>query len=130
MGLRTLIDFLAGLVDPCVPRIRKRRLDDISVIALTVTLSRATTFEEVETFTEAREAWLLCLLTLPTGLPSHDTIYRVFCALDRQVFAALIADTNATLGLWHITVDGKSLRGSRAGTFTGCVHSVEAGTIA
>jgi len=130
MARRTLIDFFAGLADPRVPRTRRHRLDDILVIALTAMLSGATTFEEVETFAEAREAWLRRFLTLPAGLPSHDTIYRVFCALDRKVFAACfaawIADVTATLGLRHIAVDGKSLRGSRAGTFTGCVHLVGA----
>ena len=50
--------------------------------------------------------------------------------MDRQVFAKCFAewieDLNTTLGLKPIAVDGKSLKGSRAETFTGCVHLVNA----
>ena len=130
MARRTLISFFAALPDPRVERTRKHRLDDLLVIALCAMLSGATTFEEIETFAVSREPWLRRFLALPGGIPSHDTIYRVFCALDRTVFAACFAawieDLNTTLGLKHIAVDGKSLRGSRAGTFTGCVHLVSA----
>lgn len=130
MARRTLISFFADLKDPRVERTRKHRLDDIIVITLCAMLSGASTFEDIETFAESRESWLRKYLTLPGGIPSHDTIYRVLCALNRHVFAKCFAewieDLNTTLGLKHVAIDGKSLRGSRANTFTGCVHLVNA----
>lgn len=130
MTRRSLLDHFAALPDPRIDRTKKHRLDDILVIALCGILSGMKSFEEIETFAECREDWLKSFLTLPNGIPSHDTIYRVFCALDAKVFAACfgrwMADLTETLGLRHVAVDGKSVRGAAGNTFTGCVHLVSA----
>jgi predicted transposase YbfD/YdcC len=130
MARRSLADHFADLPDPRVERTRKHRLDDILVIALCAILCGATTFEDIEEFAECRRDWLETFLALPNGIPSHDTIYRVFCALDAKVFAACFGrwmnDLSQTLGLRHIAIDGKSLRGATGNTFTGCVHLVSA----
>ena len=130
MARLTLAEHFADLPDPRVERTRKHRLDDILVIALCAILCGATSFEDIEQFGECRKAWLRTFLRLPNGIPSHDTIYRVFCALDAKVFAACFArwvdELSATLGLKPIAIDGKSLRGARGDTFTGCVHRVSA----
>lgn len=130
MARRSLADHFADLPDPRVARTRKHRLDDILVIALSAILCGATTFEDIEEFAVCREDWLRSFLTLPNGIPSHDTIYRVFCALDAKVFAECFGrwmnDLSETLGLKHIAIDGKSLRGATGSTFTGCVHLVSA----
>jgi hypothetical protein len=103
------------------------------VIALSALLSGATTFEDIEEFAESRQDWFQTVLPLPHGIPSHDTVCRVFCALDAKAFARCfagwMADVGETLGLkslTHIAIDGKSLRGATDNTFTGCVHVVTA----
>lgn len=130
MARRTLLDHFADLPDPRVDRTKKHRLDDILVIALTAVLCRATTFEDMADFGEANEDFFRPLLTLENGLPSHDTIYRVLSALDRKVFAECfgrwVADWSETLGIKHVAIDGKSLRGAKGTTFSGCVHLVGA----
>ena len=88
MARLTLAEHFADLPDPRVERTRKHRLDDILVIALCAILCGATSFEDIEQFGECRKAWLRTFLRLPNGIPSHDTTYRVFCALDAKVFAA------------------------------------------
>jgi predicted transposase YbfD/YdcC len=130
---RPLVEHFADLKDPRVNRTKKHRLDDILVIALSALLCGATTFEDIEEFAESREEWFRTFLPLPHGIPSHDTIYRVFCALDAKVFARCFAGWMAEVGealglngLTHIAVDGKSLRGATGNTFTGCVHVVTA----
>jgi len=130
MARRSLVEHFADLPDPRIDRTRKHRLDDILVIVLCGVLCGMKTFEEIETFAECRQHWLQRVLALPNGIPSHDTLYRVFCALDAKVFAACfgrwMAELSQTLGLKHVAVDGKSLRGAAGTTFTGCVHLVSA----
>jgi hypothetical protein len=35
-------------------------------------------WEEIEIFAEKKEEWFKKFLELPNGIPSHDTMYRVF----------------------------------------------------
>jgi predicted transposase YbfD/YdcC len=130
MARRSLIEHFAGLTDPRVDRTKHHRLDDILVLALAGLLGGATSFETIHAFAKCRENWFRTFLALPNGIPSHDTFYRVFCALDAQVFAECfgrwMADLSEDLGLKHIAIDGKSLRGAGSNTFTGCVHLVSA----
>lgn len=130
MPPRTLLEQLANLPDPRINRTKKHRLDDILMIALIGIIGGATTFESIREFARCREAWLRTFLALPNGIPSHDTIYRVLCALDPKVFAASfgrwIAEWSESLGLKHVAIDGKALRGAKGNTFSGCVHLIGA----
>ncbi len=69
-------------------------------------------------------------LALLHGMPSLDTFYRVFARLDPNAFAdrygAWMASTCDAAGLIQVAVDGKNARRSRKGTFTWCLHMVEA----
>lgn len=125
-----LIEHFAELPDPRVDRTKKHRLDDILVITLCAVICGVTSFEGVHLFAICRKEWLQTILTLPNGIPSHDTIYRVFTALDHKVFAKCfstwMSELSTTLGFRHIAIDGKSLRGAKSPTFTGCVHLVNA----
>lgn len=130
MARRTLLKHFAELRDPRMDRTKKHRLDDILMIALCGILGRAETLEDIEDFALEREDWFRQFLELPHGIPSHDTIYRVLCRLDRKVFAECfgrwVAEWSETLGIKQIAIDGKSLRGARGNTFSGCVHLVGA----
>lgn len=73
---------------------------------------RATT--ESAEWARYKEAWLRVFLRLEHGLPSHDTLNRVFRLLDPKafeaVFGAWVADTLPAFG-GQIAIDGKRLRG-------------------
>jgi predicted transposase YbfD/YdcC len=124
------IRFFADLPDPRIDRTKKHRLVDILVIALCAVLGGADTWEEVEQFGRAKAAWLRRFLALPNGIPSHDTFYRVFAALDPHAFgdcfARWMAAACAATGLRHIAVDGKAVRGTPKATASGCLHLVSA----
>lgn len=126
----TFTRHFADLADPRVERTRKHRLDDILVLTLCAVLCGADSFEEVERFGQAKEGWLKRFLSLPHGIPSHDTINRVFAALDRRAFAACFGQWMAALcettGLTPIAVDGKAVRAAPGDTFSGCLHLVSA----
>ena len=130
MARQSLLAHLAALADPRIDRTKKHRLDDILLITLIGLLGGATTFDTIYEFARCRKSWLQTFLQLPNGIPSHDTIYRVFCALDAKVFAASFGQWAAewlpATGLTHIAIDGKSLRGTQADTFSGCVDLVSA----
>src|SRR5947207_11438522 len=106
----------ARLTDPRVARTRVHRLGELVTIALCAVLCGADDWVAVETFGRAKEAWLRTFLTLPGGIPSHDTFGRVFARLDPTEFQqCFIAWVQAVLGAppdQVVAVDGKTLRRS------------------
>lgn len=121
----------ANLPDPRHPAFRDRHLlGDILVIALAAVLSGAESWDAIAAFGVSKESWLRSLgLKLPNGIPSHDTFNRIFAALDpiafQGAFQAWIASVCRSLGLRHIPIDGKTLRGTRGPEGT-CLHLVSA----
>lgn len=125
-----LVDAFADLPDPRVDRTKKHLLSDILVIAVCAVVAGADSFEEIERFGRAKHDWLRRFLPLPNGIPSHDTINRVFAALDRTAFAARFsrwaAGLCAAAGLRPVSIDGKAVRAAAGDTFSGCLHLVTA----
>jgi predicted transposase YbfD/YdcC len=109
-------EFLAFVEDPRVERTRKHSLETILVISLMAVICGADGFVDIERFAIAKESWLASFLDMSAGVPSHDTIGRVFAALDpsalgeafRRWTACLAAATQEKL----IAIDGKTLRRS------------------
>ncbi len=82
-----LIMFLNDLKDP---RSRgnscEHKFIDILIIAICAIMSDGETWEDMENYGHDKEDWLRTFLELPYGIPSHDTFYRIFCALDPEAF--------------------------------------------
>ena len=72
--------------DPRIERTKKHKLFDIIVLSICAVIANADTFVEIERYGKAKYDWLKKFLELPHGIPSHDTIGRVFSLLDPQVF--------------------------------------------
>jgi predicted transposase YbfD/YdcC len=121
----------ANVPDPRHPAFREHHLlGDILVIALVSVLCGAKSWDGIAAFGVAKEAWLRSLgLALPHGIPSHDTFNRVFAALNpvafQHAFTSWINSICDSLGLCHLAVDGKTVRGSRGPDGT-CLHLVSA----
>src|SRR5664279_1346704 len=79
---RSIIEHFNTITDPRINRTRRHLLIDILIIGLCAILSGADDFVEMEHFGKARLDWFTERLTLPNGIPSHDTFNRVFAALD------------------------------------------------
>jgi predicted transposase YbfD/YdcC len=108
--------YFAKLKDPRRRHRRLHPLQAIIVIALCAVIAGAQDWQEIETFGHKRRAWLRRFLSLPHGIPSHDTFERVFNRLRPQAFQACFRDwvraVGAALRIKQIAIDGKTLRGS------------------
>jgi predicted transposase YbfD/YdcC len=119
----------AKLKDPRRSHRRRHRLQDILVIALCAVIAGAQDWQEIETFGRKRKDWLRRFLTLPNGIPSHDTFERVFDRLQPQAFQACLREwmraVSDALRIKHVAIDGKTLRGSGSADL-GPLHLVSA----
>ncbi len=108
--------YFARLRDPRLNRCKRHALIDIIVITLCGVICGADDFQQVAAFGRRRKDWLQSFLALPNGIPSHDTLERVFDRLDPQAFQACfrqwVEALAQSLDLGHIAIDGKALRRS------------------
>lgn len=137
MNPAPLINFLNSLEDSRVQCSCDHNFIDIMVIAICAILCECDTWEDMEEYGIDKEEWLSEFLELRNGIPSHDTFYRAFCALDpdefqkcftqwvRSAFPDTLVNEN---GETHIVpIDGKAIKGSRGkGKGKRAVHLVSA----
>ena len=113
--LRNLESIFAHVEDPRMERTKLHRLRDIIILAICGVLCGADGWVEIEEFGKAKEAFFTDLLTLPNGIPSHDTFGRVFALMDSKQFEASFVQwvqgiSQTVKGV--IAIDGKTLRRS------------------
>jgi predicted transposase YbfD/YdcC len=106
------------LKDPRRRHGQRHRLLDIVVIGICAVLCGAKSWQQMATWATHRQNWLRRFLSLPEGIPSHDTLERVFERLDpldfQRCFLAWIAAACGALQVPHVAIDGKTLRHSGA----------------
>ena len=69
------------LTDPRVERTKDHPLLDLLTITICAILCGAEGLTGMETFGKAKADWLRTILSLPNGIPSHDTFNRVLAHL-------------------------------------------------
>lgn len=102
--------------DPRKPYNQKHRFLDIVTITILATLCGADTWNEIEDWGEANREWLETFLLLENGIPSHDTLNRVFQMIDPGEFHAAFqtwVESIASEITGVVAVDGKTIRRSR-----------------
>jgi predicted transposase YbfD/YdcC len=106
------------------------RLTDILVITTCAVIGGAETWEAIAEYGRTKEGFFRRFLTLDNGIPSADTFGRVFAKLApgsfAQAFGRWMAAACEATGLVPVAIDGKSARGAKRNTATGCVHVVTA----
>ena len=113
------------------------RLLDLVFIAIAATIAGAQDWGQIEVFARKRRDWLARFCQLPQDeegrpqTPCQDTFERLFKRLNPRHFAGCLASWTAAvaegLGLGHIAIDGKALRGSgRPGDGLRALHLVSA----
>jgi DDE_Tnp_1-associated len=83
-------------------------------------------WNEIEDYRCCKHAWFRGFLTLPSGVPSHDTFNPVFRALDPEElekgFAALMPSIAKLTAGEVAAIDGKTLRGDQELSRKGAGH--------
>ena len=112
----TLFEAFQALEDPRVERHKRHSLEDIFIVAICAFICGADKWTEVEEFGLAKQAWFKQFLSLPNGIPSHDTFGRVFSLLCpeqfRTCFLAWVKAINQITEGEIVAIDGKTLRRS------------------
>jgi len=124
------LKYFAELRDPRVERNREHLLEEIRLISIAAVLSGAESWNNIAEYGEDKLEWLKTFLTLPSGIPSHDTFNRVFAALDPEEmekgFVAWVSSIAKLTAGEVVAIDGKALRGTRETGKKALVHMVSA----
>ena len=106
-------------------------LIEMIFLTLCASLCDADGWADVERFGKAKLLWLRQFLPFEHGIPSHDSLGRVFARLDTiEFYAALqswVSDIAGSLKGETVAFDGKTLRGSfDEASSKSALHSVSA----
>jgi len=95
---------------------KRHILVEIIVMAVCCTISGATAFTEMAVIANAKKDWFQSFLTLPAGIPSHDTFNRVLARVNpKAIQSCFISWVRATFPQIHpqqIALDGKEIHHS------------------
>jgi len=116
--LSIIEEIFAPAEDWRVDRCKTHELSDILFLSLSAMVSGAEAFTEIEEFGHERIDWLRNYIALANGIPSHDTIRRIFMEMKPEMFKACFdrwIEKVVSLDVGEvIAVDGKQLRGMKS----------------
>jgi len=114
--VESIRQYFSGLPDPRHRRGRRHRLDELVIIAILAVICGADDWQEVAQWSRAKHKWLKTFLELPHGPPSHDTLGRVFAAIQPEAFERCFFEWIQALVKVQpgelTAIDGKTLRHS------------------
>lgn len=127
----SLITHFKNITDPRIKRAKRHKLIDIIVIVIVGVICGAESWEAIQLVAEEKQEWFKTFLELPNGIPSHDTIARVFSRISARqfelCFSAWMKATSALTNGEVIAIDGKRLRRSFDGASDkSAIHMVSA----
>ena len=124
-----------SMPDPRIERKKLHDLPDIIILSIFAVPSGAESYDSIELFGKENIDFLKRFLSLKNGIPSHDTINRVFQTLNPRLFEECFVNwakclKDECIKERMIAIDGKTIRGSRDG-FHGesPLHSVRAWSV-
>lgn len=128
--MQTLISYFPELTDPRVDGSKDHLMEDIILTTIAAVICGAETRNDIEHYGRSKESRLKQYLQLPNGIPSHDTLNRFFSALDpdefEQAFPSWIKDVSELTDGDAVSIDGKTVCGSRDGDSKRAIHIVSA----
>lgn len=128
---RDLRYHVSKLDDPRIERNKRHSLLDIIMIVLAAIICKIDGWEEIEEWAILHEQWLSSFLELANGIPSHDTLRRVFQRINPKMLQACLLNWVNALRITAsgeiIAIDGKTVRGAGlTESGTPILHSVSA----
>ncbi len=125
-----VLSFFKDLSDPRVERSKLHSLKDILALTICAVLSGCNDWEEIELYGISKERWLKTFLELPNGIPSHDTVNRLFASLNSKELQACFIDwVQSIAGISNgkvISIDGKRLCNGGTNGKKAIIHMVSA----
>ena len=119
--MNELLEWLECIEDIRQERKVKHKLKDIIVIVLFATLANVDDWVEMEYFAHYHEKYLKRYIKLENGIPSQNTICRVFSMLKPDILQQLYKKWQELLNQNEgealkklICIDGKTMRGNRS----------------
>lgn len=112
----SIIEHFGSLEDPRIERTKLHLLLDIITLTICAVICGADGPSDVEQYGNEKYEWLKSFLTLPNGIPSHDTIGRVLARVNPHHFQSCFLRWMQTI--CHLSagevvpIDGKTLRHS------------------
>jgi predicted transposase YbfD/YdcC len=129
-NMKSPIEYFSQIDDPRVDRTKEHLLEDIIFITIAAVICGAETWNDIENYGNSKKDWLSQYLKLPNGIPSHDTFNRVFAALDpaqfEKCFIEWVKDVSELTKGEVVSIDGKTVRGSRGLGAKSAIHMVSA----
>ena len=127
----SLLVHFERLEDPRVEYLVEHRLIDIIALTICAVICGADSWVEIEAYGHSKAEWLQSFLVLPHGIPSHDTISRLFAMLNpAELQSCFVSWVKAIAELSAgevVAIDGKSVRRSYdQGQGQGAIHMVSA----
>lgn len=125
-----LISIFGCVEDPRSHINQLHDLEDILLIGIISVICGAETWKQMVEFAQSKEEFLRKYLKLKNGIPSEDTINRVFSSIDSDQFEnCFIEWVNSISEITKgqvIAIDGKTLRGAKSKGIKSPVHMVSA----
>lgn len=124
-----ILKFARTLPEHRMDRKKLHLAEDIVFITLAAVICGADTWEDIALFGRSKKEFLKSVLSLKNGIPSADTFNRFFAGLSSQVFEThFLAWVKELSGQNSgvISVDGKTVRGSRKEGNKSAIHMVSA----
>ena len=84
--MKSIYDKFEVIEDPRDNRGKKHKLINILIMTIYGLLCGFTDFDNLADFLKLKEGYFVELLNLENGVPSHDTLSRVFAVIDPKEF--------------------------------------------
>ena len=126
----TIFSYFSEMPDFRINRKKQHLLTDIITITIAGVLCGMESYDDIEDFAEFRQDWFKTFLELPNGIPSHDTLNRVFSNMDPVKFELCFRNWVDAILESHpgqlISIDGKTIRGAKSHGIKSPIHMVSA----
>lgn len=117
--MKTLLDYVSTVKDLRQEKKVLHKMMDIIMLVFFAMLANADDWVEMEVFGKEHEEFLRNYLELPNGIPSHDTIQRVFAMVPSEFLETFQKKWNEVLSSDEgakvkrlLAIDGKTQRGN------------------
>jgi predicted transposase YbfD/YdcC len=112
----TLVSHFSSIPDYRENHNKRHILVEIIAMAVCCTICGANAFTEIAVIANAKKDWFQSFLTLPAGIPSHDTFNRVLARVNpkaiQRCFISWVRATFPQIDPQQIALDGKEVHHS------------------